>query len=46
MYSLVAVLADHAPDSVWSNEVAPWNMYIMLLTLLTSHFEMFSLNSA
>ena len=39
-----AVLVDHAPDSVWLNEVAPSNVFHMVLTLLTFHFEMFSLN--
>ena len=41
-----AVLVDHAPDSVWLNDQAPENASLMSLTLLTSQFEIFSLNSS
>ena len=37
MLNLLAVLVDHAPDSVWLKAMALLNVPCILVTLLTSH---------
>ena len=42
--SLPAAEVGHAPQRVCANDVVPENMYVMLVTLDTSHFDKSPLN--
>ena len=44
MFGLFASEAFHAPQRVWANFDAPWNIYAIVVTLDTSHLERSPLN--
>ena len=44
--SLFAVEVDHAPQSLCAKDVAPWNIFLMLMASDTSHLDRSELNAA